>query len=260
MQIYHINCGTLKTKNGPEIYCHCLLLKEDEELALVDTGIGMQDVLHPEQRIGIDIIAQFGFQFDMNATAYHQIEAVGLDPQKVKHCILTHLDQDHTGGLADFPSAKLHVAETALKSYKEGGSRYSSHHLEHQPPIITYNNLYEDWFGFHAARVRIPFIEPVFLVALPGHTFGHCGVAIKHDGRWQFHIGDAYYLRAELFDPNHPAIVVSQMSAMDPKEQSNTVKKLKQLLHSHGDEIDIFGFHDPSEFYTMQKKSGYPNK
>lgn len=42
-------------------------------------------------------------------TAIRQIEALGFSPADVRHILLTHMDVDHTGGIADFPAAKVHV-------------------------------------------------------------------------------------------------------------------------------------------------------
>lgn len=64
MRIHHLNCGTLcpplvrflSGEGGPlgrgHMVCHCLLLETRDGLALVDTGIGMQDIEQPGRRLG----------------------------------------------------------------------------------------------------------------------------------------------------------------------------------------------------------------
>jgi glyoxylase-like metal-dependent hydrolase (beta-lactamase superfamily II) len=42
----------------------------------------------------------------------------------IKHCIITHLDFDHIGGLADFPDAAVHISGEEYKSYKRGNPRF----------------------------------------------------------------------------------------------------------------------------------------
>ena len=42
-------------------------------------------------------------------TAAHQIAALGYSLDEVRHIVLTHLDLDHAGGMADFPRAQVHV-------------------------------------------------------------------------------------------------------------------------------------------------------
>jgi hypothetical protein len=61
--IHHINCGTLVVPSYPTVVCHCLLLAEGEQLALVDTGIGLADIRSPVERLGQPLIDMAGFQF-----------------------------------------------------------------------------------------------------------------------------------------------------------------------------------------------------
>ena len=247
-QLFHLNCGTLQRAGGPKIICHCLLLKQGDALALVDTGIGLQDVLHPQERIGTKFIELYGFQFHQENTAYHQIKKLGLEPLQVEHCILTHLDADHTGGLADFPRSTVHVSEKELDSFRQGNPRYLTAQLSHRPNLKGYADFTQNWFGFPAAPLELGFESRVLLVALPGHTLGHCGVAVQHQAGWVLHAGDAYYIREELFVDNHPATEVSKVSAVDQAAQARTVIQLKELLREQGGQVQVFGYHDPTEF------------
>ena len=40
--------------------------------------------------------------------------------------------------------------------------------------------------------------DEVLLVPLPGHTRGHCGVAVRRSDDWLLHCGDAYFHRSEV--------------------------------------------------------------
>ncbi len=51
--IHHINCGTLQVRNYPTVVCHCLLLQDGGQVALIDTGIGLADVRDPVGRLGL---------------------------------------------------------------------------------------------------------------------------------------------------------------------------------------------------------------
>lgn len=61
-KIHHINCGTLLVPGHPTVVCHCLLLEDNGELALIDTGIGLLDVESPVERLGQQLIEAAGFQ------------------------------------------------------------------------------------------------------------------------------------------------------------------------------------------------------
>jgi glyoxylase-like metal-dependent hydrolase (beta-lactamase superfamily II) len=248
INVHHLNCGYLQRDGSPRIGCHCLLLEEKGKVTLIDSGIGMQDVLHPEERIGADRIRQFGFQFDLQQTAFHQLERMGINAKDVSDCVCSHLDTDHTGGLADFPHATVHVSAAELKSFDEGHPRYTKSQLAHKPVFKTYDAFNIPWFGFGTTPLELSYSSTVLLVWTPGHTLGHCGVAIQQGNHWIFFTGDAYYLRGELFNDHHPALPISKASAVDEAQWWNSFKQIRYLVTKHADKITVFGYHDPTEF------------
>lgn len=252
--IYHLNCGILQRNGGPEAWCHCILIEDNNELILVDTGIGLQDVLHPEERIGRNLIEMAGFQFHSELTALKQIEKLGFDASQVKHCIITHLDPDHIGGLADFPKSRVHVSSQEYESFMEGIPRYLPVQLAHEPELKLYSRFDYKWFGFNTARIEIPGHTQIVLVPLPGHTLGHCGIAILEGHHWLFYVGDAYGLRVELSDANHPASEIARINAMNDQMRIETLERLKKLTTEFPAQIRMFGYHDPSEFSLFEKK------
>jgi glyoxylase-like metal-dependent hydrolase (beta-lactamase superfamily II) len=249
IKIHHINCGTLqRDEQSLKVICHCLLLEHKSGLALVDTGIGMQDIENPKQRVGEIAIENAGFKFNKEHTAVSQIEALGLNPSHVLHCIISHMDPDHIGGLADFPEAVIHVSAQEYKIFYEDNPRFRTIQMSHNPVVQTYTDFTENWFGLVAAKLDIGFETDMYLLPLPGHTLGQCGVAIRHNDQWILYVADAYYLKDELFVGNHPVTPLSEMSAMDNNLRIRTLEKLKLLASEHSNEIIMYGYHDPSEF------------
>lgn len=88
----HLNCGWLHAPPHPKACCHCLLLEDPSGLALVDSGIGLEDVMHPDERLGRQLVDLAGFQFDEADTAVRQIERLGYAAADVRHIVLTHAD------------------------------------------------------------------------------------------------------------------------------------------------------------------------
>ena len=254
MKIHHINCGILHKPPAPKASCHCLLIADQKELLLIDTGIGLKDVENPEERVGKEMIESVGFQFHKTLTAAHQVEELGYAIADVKHIVLSHMDNDHTGGLADFPQAKIHVSDEEYKAFCKGSFRYYKSHLQHKPDLELYSPSSSQWFGFEARKLDLPVSEEMYLIPLFGHTSGHCGVAIKNDDKWLFYIGDAYYLRAELEVENHPVDQLASLNAMHDPKRRETLNQLRKLMHNHADEIDIFGYHDIIEFEQFLNK------
>ncbi|HQZ64721.1 MAG TPA: MBL fold metallo-hydrolase [Planctomycetaceae bacterium] len=250
-KIHHINCGTLIVSGYPTVVCHCLLLEDETGLALVDTGIGLLDLKNPVERLGQELIDAAGFQFNEPDTAVRQIESLGLKTDDVKHIVLTHGDPDHVGGLADFPNAQVHVAEEELANVSSGHWRYVPRQFEHNPNWKTYGRSERKWFGLEARPIALSFSSDVLLIPLFGHTLGHCGVAIQQGDHWLLHVGDAYCLRAELTDDNHPVSAFAAQRADDDQLRRSSLSEVRRLFLDHGDEIEMIGYHDISELDTV---------
>ena len=247
IKVHHINCGTLRVANYPTVVCHCLLLEDQNGLALVDTGIGLLDVQNPLERLGQPLIDMAGFQFHEYDTAVRRIEKLGFSTSDVRHILLTHGDPDHAGGLADFPNAKVHLAEEELASMMSGHPRYVPGQFAHQPHRQTYRQNETEWFGLPARPTMVGFSQKVLLIPLFGHTAGHCGVAVQQGDQWVLHAGDAYYLQAELTDEHHPVSAFAVQRADNDEARRSSLSKLRRLLAKHGGEVEVFGYHDISE-------------
>jgi hypothetical protein len=61
------------------------------------------------------------------------------------------------------------------------------------------------------------------------------------------HVGDAYYLRAELSDPDHPVGRVAGARAVDDRRRLESLERLRRLARDHGDVIRLLGYHDVQE-------------
>ncbi len=246
--VHHINCGSLHVPPGPKAICHCLLLQDDTGLSLVDTGIGLLDVQAPVERIGQALIDVAGFIFREEDTAVRQIERLGLNPGDVRQIFLTHADPDHTGGLADFPQAEVHVAEEELASVTRGHWRYLPSHFAHGPRWKPWTASSRSWFGLEGRPVEAGLASEVLFIPLFGHTLGHCGVAIRQGEQWVLHAGDAYYLRVETERDDHPVSRLTEQRADDDATRRESLEQVRRLLRDHGDEITLFGYHDSAEF------------
>lgn len=246
--IHHFNGGTLHVPPGPKAACHCLLLEDPRGLALVDGGIGLLDGRDPVGRIGRPIIDAAGFQFNEAETAVRQVERLGFRPADVVDIVLTHADPDHAGGLADFPHARVHLSAEEHAALAAGDSRYVPAQFAHGPKWHPHPPAARRWYGLEARPVALGFDSEVLLVPLFGHTAGHCGVAVRQGPRWTFYVGDAYYLRAELATDDHPVSALARARAVDDTRRQTSLDHLRRLARDHGDEIDLFGYHDFGEF------------
>jgi glyoxylase-like metal-dependent hydrolase (beta-lactamase superfamily II) len=269
LRVHHLNCATLRPPfakfiNGSggilargRLVCHCLLVEAREGLILVDTGFGLGDIADPKRIGGMNRFATKPY-FDEAEAAVRQVVRLGFKPEDVRHIVMTHLDVDHAGGLAEFPDAQVHLLdkehEAAMNppTKKEKG-RYIQEHWSHGPRWVTHLMGGEKWYGFENVKEILP---EVLLVPLIGHTRGHCGVGIKTDDRWLLHCGDVYTNLAQI-DQSRPCPPGAKWhlkgTAVNQEEVFSCLAKVRDLFQKHSHEVSICCSHDPDEFSNFEK-------
>lgn len=247
MLIEHVNFGWLHKPPLPPASCHCLLIQTHTGVVLVDTGIGMQDVADPQQRIGTAAIEAAGFKFLPDVTAIRQLQSRGIAASAVTDIVLTHCDSDHVGGLADFPNARVHVASEEKQNLDSGNPRYSPQQFSHGPKWQTYAENDDEVLGLPSRQLQMSADLEIHLVPLFGHTNGHCGVAVRDQDSWVLHVGDAYYLRAELTNDQHPVSELARLRADNDQLRRQSLDKLRRLTARTDVKLTYFGYHDITE-------------
>jgi glyoxylase-like metal-dependent hydrolase (beta-lactamase superfamily II) len=110
----------------------------------------------------------------------------------------------------------------------------------------------ERWFGFNCVRNLDGLPPEILLVPLPGHTWGHSGVAVQQPGgRWLFYAADAFFHEGELAPRYHcpPALRSYQwLMEVDRGARLTNQSRLRDLAAVHGREIDIYCAHDAAQF------------
>jgi glyoxylase-like metal-dependent hydrolase (beta-lactamase superfamily II) len=258
MRVHHLNCGTMRLPRT-RIVTHVLLVETARELVLVDSGIDLADIADPRGRIGAyRHIARP--TLDPGETAVRRIERLGLDPADVGHIVVTHLDFDHIGGIADFPNARIHVTAsewTAANTHRtllERG-RYHPTAWSHGPQVTTYDADGETWRGFPAVRPLDGVGEEIALIPLPGHTRGHAAVAVDTGSGWILHAGDAFYDRAVLSGRRQPLVTGLQerLVARDWKRVKANHATLAELYGRVDPDLLIVNAHDPKLLERAQR-------
>lgn len=266
-QVHHLHCGSMCPFCAPlfgqkglkaEVVCHCLLLETDQGLVLIDTGLGLQDYLCAEERLG-SFITRFGtIQQSLNLSAVGQIQKLGFKATDVKHIIVTHLDFDHAGGISDFPQAMVHVLSSEYNAtqhfsyknkYRYRNQQFNKHrHWNFVEPIYG-----ESWFNLEKVQGFKIFQDDILLIPLLGHTEGHCGVAIQYQGQWLLFCGDAYYSHQQLNPQNKlPALnLTERLFAHNNAARIRSLKQIQQLALEQP-QIEIMCAHDPVELKRYQ--------
>lgn len=274
MKIHHLNCATDcpvggalfdGRSRGPlaEIVGHCLLLETDAHgLVLVDTGYGLNDVAHPHGRVPAFFRGLLNIRLREEDTAARQVEALGFARADVRHIVLTHLDFDHAGGIDDFPGARVHLlrAEYDAATGPRRGFIPSRRYRPEQwrgADWSLHASHGEPWFGFDAVRDLDGLPPEILMVPLPGHTWGHAGVAIREPGgRWLLQAGDAYFHRGEMRGATRrctPGLRAYQNLMETARAQRlRNQERVRRLSVERRADVRVICSHDPVELESCQ--------
>jgi glyoxylase-like metal-dependent hydrolase (beta-lactamase superfamily II) len=192
---------------------------------------------------------------DEAEVAVNQVRALGYDPADVRHILVTHLDPDHAGGLADFPDAQVHVhaaehrAALARRSMADR-NRYRPGLWDHDPRWALHDvDGGDDWFGFASVRPLDESWPDIRLVRLAGHTAGHVGVAVPTDaGKWLLHAGDAYFHRVTVDGTARAPLGIRLEEVTTQTDRTARLTTVDRLRAAHQAGIDVFCAHDPVEY------------
>jgi glyoxylase-like metal-dependent hydrolase (beta-lactamase superfamily II) len=191
----HWECGTVE-----------LLVETSTGWVLVDTGLGTEDYLHHSGILKVFRVVT-RVPLDPKEAVIRQVVRLGIQPEAVQDIVLTHMHFDHCGGLPDFPHARVHVYQKEYEAFLQRPCQFADlayvrRHAAHKPKWSFYEDTDERWYDFNA--IRLPFEPEMWLVPLPGHTRGLCGVAIKTAVGWLFQASDA----AALFNTEAPGWLI----------------------------------------------------
>ena len=264
-RIHHLNGASMHPLAGRlglvprDWVAHCLVVETGDRLVLVDTGFGTDDVREGRRRIGHVAPALIGFDLRPGETVHAQLPGLGIEPSAVTDVVLTHLDLDHAGGLADFPQARVHVHRRELAAAThprlDERLRYVSAQWAHGPQWVEHAEPGDDWFGLQGVSVVD---DDVALVPLHGHSRGHSAVAVRRPstdgGGWLLHAGDAYFFHGDKERPRvcPPVLKAFQkVLAADDRRRVENLERLQTLHADHGEEVTVFSAHDKQEYDAL---------
>lgn len=230
MTAHVLDAATLRPFGGGEIPTQVLVVERPDGLLAVDAGLSVALLLD-----------QSGLSFERHlirpprpaalALTTHQVRALGYEPGDVTDIVLTHLHSEHAGGIMDFPHARIHVSRREHDIATNASIRSR---ISYRRNIWAHAPRWELHTGDTAWRgvPGVAMIDPdTILVPLPGHTLGHCGVAVRADGGWILHAGDATYTDPAdpSTTPDFPLRQYQWFAAADRALQRDTDARLRRL-------------------------------
>jgi N-acyl homoserine lactone hydrolase len=213
---------------------------------LVDTGL--PDRARTSLRAALGRIADLLYEVRLgpDQPVPAQLRARGIDPADVRTVVMTHLHFDHASGMREFPDATFVVEQREWTAAHARTRILNGYHA----PL---------WEGANVRRVRVEgdpwegFTDTldlfgdgtVRLLSTPGHTPGHCSVAVALEGRHAVLIADLADTMASVRGPELPGL------AVDFDQLRSSLAQLREHVAGHPDAILIPG-HDPERWPELE--------
>lgn len=176
----------------------------------------------------------------MAGTPSDTLRRAGIDPQEIRHVVITHFHADHIGGLADFPPARVHFHAdawhplAALRPFRQVHSAF----LPELVPTWLAERSHAIAHAEFTLSAELPFLTHdlfgdglIKLVYLPGHAPGHLGVLFPAATRPLFYATDAYWNLAQIdgaIDLIPPVLRIQ----WDGAAYVETVRRLRDVFHT----------------------------
>lgn len=174
----------------------CYLIEHPEGLILIDTGIpnnaNAPIWMPPHMRL---IQRAATFQIDSEAQEIGpQLYADGFSPEDVRWVVLTHLHQDHDGGLHHFPNAEVVVTKAEWNAAQGFAGRMAGYLNQRWPTNLNPTCIsFEESDPSFGQRHTLTQEGDVYLVPTAGHSGGHLSVICETEDISYCFAGDASY-------------------------------------------------------------------
>ena len=196
--------NTLFDKNVTEwlpIYCYAI--EHPEGLIVVDTGIpatANAPVYFPPWMRLVQRAARFRIEPEQEIGP--QMVACGFSLQDVRWVVLTHLHQDHDGGLLHFPKAEFIVSRLEYQAASGLKGRMGGYLNQRWPGWFapTLVDFTESGVPGSPNRQHLTAKGDVSLIFTPGHSLGHMSLLVEEADHVIMLAGDSAYSQGLLLD------------------------------------------------------------
>ncbi len=205
----------------------CFLIEKDNERILIDTGETskiLDKTYIPQRHIYHRFVeTEIRSEHELD----RQLRRAGIAPEEITTILLTHLHNDHIGGLYLFPQAKVMVSksEFQIAAGKWGPSQgYFNKNWPSffRPDYYRFADIPE---GFFSQSMSLTSDGDIVVVPTPGHSVGHVSFIIKSLG---VVLGGDATLDAMTLQNQIPDTLFVN------KDARNSVNTLKQYVENTG--------------------------
>jgi glyoxylase-like metal-dependent hydrolase (beta-lactamase superfamily II) len=179
-----------------------------------------------------------------------QLQRFGLNPNDIKHIIITHFHGDHVCGMKDFPSATFYCSKKAFEYTMKLNKTFSFSKgvLKDLIPDDIYDRVkfiedvgreFDDQiFG---TSYDLFGDDSIHTFNLPGHAVGQIGIQLRTNKKAYFLVADACWVRSAFIEGKLPNPIV-RLFFSSWKDYKETVNKLANF-HKENPEVKMIPTH-----------------
>lgn len=237
VRLYALTCGWLTGPLGGflagesgelRVPVPCFLIEHPKGAAVFDSGLHPQTRTDPDGRLGLKARI-FGVDFRDGEDVAARLAAVGVDADRIRYLVNSHLHFDHTGGNALLPNATVVIQrrewEAGVDPELAAANHYDEHDYRTGQEVLAVDGEH-DLFG-DGSVVCVPTF---------GHTPGHQSLRVQTEGGVVVLAADACYLRRTLDDLHLPGVV---------HDADGMLRSLSALRALQAAGARVFYGHDP---------------
>ncbi len=226
------------------------VIEHPEGLIVIDTGIPAD----ANKRIWFPPfmpLVQRAAKFDMTPEQEvgPQLQRLGCSPDDVRWVVLTHLHQDHDGGLHHFPNAEFIVSRkewAAATGFKGRLNGYLNQRWPDwfQPQLVDFDQAP---FGAFPSHRTLTNSGDVHLVPTPGHSPGHLSVILVEGDLSIVFAGDASYTEDML--------IADMADGIGPDPQAQHDSHMQILAYAEQNPTVYLPSHDPGSKMRLENRT-----